>query len=425
MPKTTTPATTTTATWKPITTTTTLTAVRTTPALSTTTSVPEVTTTVAPVTNHTTAAGSLTPLPPLETTVTTTTTKNSTTNVAHTTAGENITPTTQVITTTSTKTTSATTTTPPTTTIASTTTPTSGHCKEEVVGNDVFHWISPNFGKGNYPPNTFCSLSRSSSEPSWTRITFNSFLLESFWRLRRRLCFDYVSFKSIAYFGEEKFCGSKSGEVRLPSYNFRAEFVTDSFLSFPGFNITITRETSDCHKLVTTGGLGGPSSDMIMTPPQPNGAWETKACEWWIKAPAGKKVELELVQTKLDQNCDENEILINEDGDVTYPASSTIRYCQWTQTRKPPPSLLFNKNKFLSTGTTMSVLFFSRQPKSGFRAKWTVVRSTGSSSDPDDSSESNSSSKSKGPGKPEKPDKPLKPGKPGKNSKSRETREES
>jgi len=274
--------------------------------------------------------------------------------------------TTPSISSTTTSTSTTTTTTPSisstTTSTSSTTTTTaaSADCNLIELNNGALQWTSPLFGQQDYSNDVLCTLNPTSSKPSWSLIKFNNFELEEP-STNTGDCYDYVSFSQLYNMADMEFCDSQKGrKLRLPTYNFDATFYTDSSVVAPGFKITIIKKSSNCHKLIQTGGTG--STGFISTPKRPNKAWTKKACEWWIEAPEGKLITLKYIKVKVSGTCQKSSVLVNGDGDKTYPVTSSQQHCG---TSLPSDAV--------STGNKMNVMFFSNKNNHKFRARWTVI----------------------------------------------------
>jgi len=297
------------------------------------------------------------------TTTSSTTTSTSTTTTTSSTTSPTTTTTTSPTTTTTTSPTTTTTTSPTTTTsttTSSTTTAASGGCNHVELNSGALQWISPLFGQQNYSNDYTCSLTHEATKPSWAFIKFNRFELEEP-NTHTGSCYDYVSFSRLYNMSDIELCDSQTGrKLRLPTYNFVATFHTDYSVVAPGFKITTLSKSSNCHKLIQTGGTG--STGIIKTPKKANKAWTKKACEWWIEAPEGKIIKLKFIKVKVDGTCEKSSVLVNGDGAKDYPVTSSQQYCG---TRRP--------SKALSNGNKMNVMFFSNKSIHQFKARWTVI----------------------------------------------------
>ncbi|XP_064096389.1 uncharacterized protein LOC135208183 [Macrobrachium nipponense] len=119
----------------------------------------------------------------------------------------------------------------------------------------------------------------------------------------------------------------------LPSYNTLGTFLSNAAAAAAnananaaGFNLTITKITSSCHQ-----------------------------------SPAGTKINL--TSSKLVvQSCSTGGVLINIDGDSSYPNATTSAVCGMSVTIQATS----NKNR-------MAVMFYSNNAKSSMSATATVV----------------------------------------------------
>ncbi|XP_066955107.1 uncharacterized protein [Macrobrachium rosenbergii] len=151
------------------------------------------------------------------------------------------------------------------------------HCTKEPIGNDTFHWSSPNFGKADYPNDAYCKVSSSSTEPGYATLSFNSLNI---------LCEgrgDSVTFKQPYHIDDltsKKYCGvmTESSKITsvLPTYNFFGKFRTDHTGTASGFNVTITKQMTNCHKIIETGEY----SSTLLKPTGPMPLACKKKLEW-------------------------------------------------------------------------------------------------------------------------------------------------
>ncbi|XP_068246635.1 protein SpAN-like [Palaemon carinicauda] len=124
------------------------------------------------------------------------------------------------------------------------------NCTTEVINSTSVEWTSPLFGLSNYPDETECLLTLSSLFPAWAKMTLNEFALQQ--PNERGQCLDRVVVQKPFNLGQEVLCGLMPGKIiHLPTYNFQAKFSSDEMSSAAGFNITISQETSECHKVFT------------------------------------------------------------------------------------------------------------------------------------------------------------------------------
>ncbi|XP_064109787.1 cubilin-like [Macrobrachium nipponense] len=235
------------------------------------------------------------------------------------------------------------------------------HCIKEPLGNNTFYWSSPNFGKEDYPNDAYCKVSSSSTEPGYATVSFNSLNI---------LCEgrgDSVTFKQPYHIDDltsKKYCGvmTESSAITsiLPTYNFFGKFRTDHTGTASGFNVTITKQMTNCHKIIETGEHG--NSGIIETPTEPN-AGPAKVCEWWIRAPVGKRIELQFIPTLTESPlCNEGSILVDSSGSKFYRRRTTDSYCG-----KATPGTIISKKNY------MNVLYYSMDSLDHFTARWALL----------------------------------------------------
>ncbi|XP_064088192.1 blastula protease 10-like [Macrobrachium nipponense] len=224
-------------------------------------------------------------------------------------------------------------------------------CTQNVLSATELQWTSPLFGQGNYPDASNCSISLSTTVPAWAKITVNSFALETG-------CSDYVTFTKPYNFGPLQLCDTQTGSIMLPSYNTAGTFLSSATKNAAGFDLTITKMTSSCHKVIT---LTSGGSATLTAPTSGNQVWTTKACEWWIESPVGTKIKL--TSSKLSvRSCSTEGVLINPDGNSSYPTATTNAVCG-----------TFAAIQATSNSNKMAVMFYSNNAKSSMSAKATVV----------------------------------------------------
>ncbi|XP_068246309.1 blastula protease 10-like [Palaemon carinicauda] len=232
--------------------------------------------------------------------------------------------------------------------IETTSAPAPSTCIQENVSDSEVHWTSPLFGQSNYLDNQECSLTLTSDEPSWARVTINSLDLESG-------CFDFVSFTKPYNLGEVKLCDTQTGEVLLPSFNTVGSFLSDETINAAGFDLTITKETTSCHQVITLTESGQTIS--FRTPSATNGAWLAVGCEWWIQSPEGTKIVLSSILSI--RKCPSENVLVNIDGDPAYPVATTKEFCG--RYRRLTEMATSNNNK-------MAILYYSGITRSSMKA---------------------------------------------------------
>ncbi|XP_064103476.1 uncharacterized protein LOC135213454 [Macrobrachium nipponense] len=222
---------------------------------------------------------------------------------------------------------------------------------EKILVLPKYNGLLPSLDKATILIDMNCSLTLTSTEPAWAKITFNSFTLETG-------CGDYVSFTKPYNFGEAKLCDTQNGEIMLPSFNSVGTFFSNAATNAAGFDLTVTKMTSSCHKVIT---LTIGSSSTLETPSVGSNMWTRNACEWWITSPAGTKIQLKSSKL-LVRNCNSEGVLVNQNGDSSYPTASTSAICGRSASLQTT-----------SNGNKMAVLFYSNRARSGMVAVATVV----------------------------------------------------
>lgn len=176
----------------------------------------------------------------------------------------------------------------------------------------------------NYPNNFYCEFVDSVTFPSITQYVINDFRLQG--RVNRR-CVDYVSI-DLPYQQKKKLCGSKSGFINVPGYDFYDFFTTNSAINQTGFHITINNIVNDC---TTTIQLSDPShtSGVITSPNYPSDYPVKAACEWWIQAPAGRQIQVDFSSvTFASRKCKKSYIAVDKVGNGYYLRADTMRICR-------------------------------------------------------------------------------------------------
>ncbi|XP_068202276.1 cubilin-like [Palaemon carinicauda] len=245
--------------------------------------------------------------------------------------------------------------------------PIGGSCRVHFVSDDEVQWSSPNFGRREYPNNARCKLSLSSRAPGYATFEFSNqgYDIKSG---------DFIDFNQpirMAKLGRiwDGFASPNTvfgGD--LPTFNFDAEFRSDSAGTGAGFNVTISRKTTNCHKIVNRGGTQ--TSGTLEAPTEGNfgSGFQTKrSCEWWIRAPEGKRIQLQILNLRVTSSVyseyDENGVVIVDKlGDKYYPELTSLDF---VGTSLPDP--------IKSIGNRMNVIFYSGTLTDTFRARWTVV----------------------------------------------------
>ncbi|XP_069978456.1 blastula protease 10 isoform X2 [Penaeus vannamei] len=250
---------------------------------------------------------------------------------------------------------------PPTTelppTEATTAPPSSPRCSLDSTATGVA-WRSPYFGSKNYPNNFHCGLVGSAGSPYMTTFKLNTFQLQ--WKKRRR-CVDFVGIQ-IPYNRTLKLCGSKKGAVAVPNLNLNISFVSDASKTNVGFDIGITWQKTSCHRVIEL--TEDDATGVIRSPRFPKKYKKDTVCEWWIKAPNGKRIQLDFTTINLrDKKCVNSYIAVDKSGSAEYVPENSSLFCA------------VNKSgSVISDGNGMNVAFAGGKKKSkGFSARYTLV----------------------------------------------------
>ncbi|XP_042229355.1 protein SpAN-like [Homarus americanus] len=222
------------------------------------------------------------------------------------------TPTTTTTTSTTTITTPTTTATTPTTT----TTPSGPRCEVDSSG-DCDLWSSPNFNTKKYPNNFDCTFNGKTDQPARVVITANTF------KLARG---DTVQLNYL-YGKRRRYAGKTNWTYSVPSAYNSLVFKTSRRYKDIGFNITICREQTTCHKVIRA---ESGSSDTISSPDYNTGTRASATqCEWWIMAPEGKTIQLDYLHTRVatTKRCRGDYLVLNGAGSKAYPSSNSTIYC--------------------------------------------------------------------------------------------------
>ncbi|XP_042867240.1 uncharacterized protein LOC122250043 [Penaeus japonicus] len=231
----------------------------------------------------------------------------------------------------------------------------SGSCGlQEEFGN--LYWNSPSYGFQKYPHDFSCFFTVVPNFPTAVRVKFDYFRVQP---QIRDLCADSVDL--IEPFGEEKkFCGSKTDKILLPSSALTARFASDNVYSFQGFNITFeSRRKSACHKILNT--VAG-ETGTITTPNYPGFHGQDCVCEWWIIAPATKKIRISIEGKRIGE-CKDNYLVVDLQGSRSYYRPLSSRFCGENNL---PTSLLSSNNE-------LNVVYKSVRNSKGFHIQYEVV----------------------------------------------------
>ncbi|XP_037782895.1 blastula protease 10-like [Penaeus monodon] len=225
---------------------------------------------------------------------------------------------------------------------------------QEDLGN--VHWNSPLYGFEKYPRNFSCFFTVVPNFPVAVNVKFDYFKLQP--RVREA-CVDSVDLVE-PFSQETKFCGSQTSMILLPSSAFTARFASNMNYNYQGFNITFeSLGDSACHKIIN---VAAGETGMITTPNYPGLHGRGCACEWWIIAPASKKIKI-LIAGKRIGRCHENYLVVDLQGTRSYYRPLSSRVCGENNL---PVSLL-------SSGNELNVVYKSMRNSKGFHIQYEVV----------------------------------------------------
>ncbi|KAF2368340.1 CUB domain [Trinorchestia longiramus] len=152
-----------------------------------------------------------------------------------------------------------------------------------------------------------CSLTLHSSEPRYLKVTPMEGL-------------DFLDKLSITAPGDVVYRIFRN-DTRILSANAQILFSSGRSDENSPFSFEVEAVKSDCHQIIE---LDEDEKGFITLP----STYPAQTyCEWWIKAPEGKKVQLEMkesfsVGTKSNNTCSNDKLLINTDGDARYVKKS-------------------------------------------------------------------------------------------------------
>ncbi|XP_042888671.1 protein SpAN-like, partial [Penaeus japonicus] len=202
-----------------------------------------------------------------------------------------------------------------------------------------------------------CGIVASYDGPLMAKYTFNTFKLEKSWSGR---CYDYVDIQ-IPYDRNTRLCGSQAGYLNVPNFRFTTNFVTDSSITDVGFNISISWSKTACHRTIRLS--ESHSEGVISSPNYPGDYPEQAACEWWIVAPAGRKVALQFNEVRIKKpDCQKFYIVVDKSGTGAYHPDDSALICSG------------RNHHYTSNAETMNVAFFGRaMRRARFFATYTLV----------------------------------------------------
>ncbi|XP_069987086.1 zinc metalloproteinase dpy-31 [Penaeus vannamei] len=224
----------------------------------------------------------------------------------------------------------------------------------EDLGN--VYWNSPLFGFEKYPQNSSCFFTLVPNSPVAVKVKFDYFKLQP---RASGVCVDSVDLVE-PFSQETRLCGSQTSKILLPSSAFTARFASDKYYNYQGFNITFEPQSnSACHKIINT---AAGEAGMITTPNFPSFHGRECVCEWWIIAPANKKIKISVEGKKIGR-CSENYLVVDLQGSRSYYRPISTRVCG---EKNLPISLL-------SSGNELNVVYKSMRNSKGFHIRYEVV----------------------------------------------------
>ncbi|XP_068238789.1 ovochymase-1-like [Palaemon carinicauda] len=232
-------------------------------------------------------------------------------------------------------------------------------------GAEGLYWSSPGFASGNpYPNRAYCSIIGSTEAPRQALFTFNYFRLQNKIKTRKgKKCIDAVKFK-LPSSRVWKLCGTQKGILRVATFRFQSEFVSNRDKRAAGFNITVRAVKTSCHQVIDLR-YGNQTDGFITTPRFLKVFPKFSQCEWWIKAPEDRKIRLDIgrLTVQKSRKCLQAYVVVNRDGDKDYPAATSDLFCGKA-----------GGKSITSTGNQLNVVFDGgRKRLKGMKAYYKVI----------------------------------------------------
>ncbi|XP_064094393.1 blastula protease 10-like [Macrobrachium nipponense] len=195
-------------------------------------------------------------------------------------------------------------------------------------------WQSPLY-PDLYPNNQQCDLTIAPGVPKLTYVVFNNVDLPT-------NCHDYISINS-AFGSTQRICGSRTGMRRLIGSYHTALFKSDSNTGTQGWEMSFKQVSSGCHRNIYVSSRS--PRGVLTSPSYPRSHPRYAQCEWWLRAPAGRRIMLTFEVLRLSTNayfptrrwfqmryyqkrCNRGYILVSTTGDRTYnPRRRSYRIC--------------------------------------------------------------------------------------------------
>ncbi|KAG7156825.1 Cubilin-like 11 [Homarus americanus] len=151
---------------------------------------------------------------------------------------------------------------------------------------------------------------------------------------------------------------------KLPNANFLAVFESNYRRNHRGFDITIRHIPTICHKTIdlTSDGV---TSGYITTPNFPRRHPKNTQCEWWIKAPSGKRIQLTFrrIRIKSSPGCSKAYVVVDKSGTAQYQPATSIILCGKVRGAD-----------FASTSDTLNVVFDGgKRASKGMKGYYRVI----------------------------------------------------
>nr|XP_027237455.1 blastula protease 10-like [Penaeus vannamei] len=234
----------------------------------------------------------------------------------------------------------------------------------------AIHWKSPNY-PSVYPPDLQCSVNVQKTAPALT------FLLYRNVRLNR--CID--NFVVNGPYGRTfRVCGRRRGSTRLIGTEHSASFSSGPTMGRSGWYLVFYTRSSPCHGVVD---LSSSSSGHLKSRRHPRLHPKFSQCEWWLRAPAGQKIQLTFEYLVLaarkyqpdmtwyhdyyyQRHCDRGFVLLSMEGDASYPPSSanTQKLCGYRKAGY----------QVTSVASEMNLLFYGARYRSrGMKVRYDLL----------------------------------------------------
>ncbi|XP_063610308.1 CUB domain-containing protein 2-like [Penaeus indicus] len=204
--------------------------------------------------------------------------------------------------------------------------------------SNAIHWKSPSYPSA-YPSALQCSVNVQETAPALTYLIYRRV------RLNGRCQDNFVVNSPNG--NTFKVCGRRRGSKRLVGSEHSVSFSSGPAVGPAGWYLVFYRRSSSCHGVVD---LSSSSSGYLKSRRYPRLHPKFNQCEWWLRAPAGQKIQLtfeylvlasRLYQPDMTwyQNyyyqkfCNRGYVLLSMEGDASYPPSSenTQKLCGYRQ----------------------------------------------------------------------------------------------